>query len=94
MRISLVPLLGLSLAAPVVLAQEPPPPQPAQILRVAGAAAQPPQSQEDLVKLRDEKLAKEWLKKAHWLTDYDEARDVSRGKKKPILAYFTRSYSG
>jgi hypothetical protein len=92
MRSPIVPLLGLALAAPVAPSQEPAPPQPAQVLRIAGAAAQP-QSQEDLIKLRDEKLAKAWLKKAHWLTDYDEARDMARGKKRPMLAYFTRSYS-
>jgi hypothetical protein len=59
------------------------------------AAAQKPQDadQEKLVALRDEKLAKPFLKKATWLTDYDAALEAAKTSKKPIFAYFTRSYA-
>ncbi len=42
---------------------------------------------------RDAKLAEDWLQNADWLTDYDQAREVSAETGKPIFAYFTRSYA-
>ena len=50
--------------------------------------------QEDSLEARrDEKLRKPFLKKAAWITDYDQALAESLKQKKPIFAYFTRSYS-
>jgi hypothetical protein len=53
----------------------------------------PPPSQEDLVAKRAEKLAKDFLKKADWITDYDQARAAAKKSDKLIFAYFTRSYA-
>jgi hypothetical protein len=50
-------------------------------------------SQEQLVELRKEKLAKEVFKKAPWVVDYDAARQEAKKTGKPIFAYFTRSYA-
>ncbi len=50
-------------------------------------------SQEELIELRDKKLASEWLQNADWITDYDKARAAAKESKKIIFAYFTRSYS-
>lgn len=58
------------------------------------AAQQPQKSQEDFIKLRDEKLAKEVFQKAPWGFDYDAARKQAKAEGKLILAYFTRSYAG
>ena len=64
----------------------------ALLLAVAGRAwAQ--QSQEELVKKRDAKLAEEWLKGGGWITDYDTVREEAKKSGKLIFAYFTRSYS-
>lgn len=45
----------------------------------------------------EEKLAKKlespFLKKAAWVLDYDAARAKAKAEKKPIFAYFTRSYA-
>ncbi|HYC77814.1 MAG TPA: hypothetical protein VEI02_09320 [Planctomycetota bacterium] len=63
-------------------------------LGAAGLApAQQSKSQEELVKLRDEKLQKEFLKKADWTTDYDAAKARAMKEGKLIFAYFTRSYA-
>lgn len=50
-------------------------------------------AQSDLEKKLEEKLASEFLTKAPWITDYDQARAVAREKKLPIFAYFSRSYA-
>ncbi len=50
-------------------------------------------SQEELVALREKKLASEFLQKAKWMTDYDKARAEAKTSKKVIFAYFTRSYA-
>ena len=50
-------------------------------------------SQEQLIKQRDEKLAKEVFTKAPWVADYDKAREQAKRENKLIFAYFTRSYS-
>ena len=57
------------------------------------AQNQPP-SQEQLVKLRTEKLAKEVFKKADWVMDYDKARAEAKKSGKLLFTYFTRSYAG
>ncbi len=57
------------------------------------AAQRQQPSQEDLVKLREEKLAKEVFKLAPWSFDYDAARKQAKAEGKLIFAYFTRSYA-
>jgi hypothetical protein len=60
----------------------------------AGLPAQAPvKSQEELIKLRTEKLAKEVFKKADWVTDFDKARAQAKQSGKLLFTYFTRSYS-
>jgi len=49
-------------------------------------------AQSDEEKL-EKKLAGEWLKKANWITDFDQAREEAKKSKKTIFAYFTRSYA-
>lgn len=62
-------------------------------LTAQGQTPPPPPSQEQLQKLRQEKLAKEVFTKANWITDYDKVRSEAKATSKPIFAYFTRSYS-
>ena len=50
-------------------------------------------SQEELAKMRDEKLAHEVFQKANWIFDFDEARAEAKKSNKLIFAYFTRSYA-
>ncbi len=50
-------------------------------------------SQEELTKLRAEKLAKPVFEKAPWLTDYDKAREQAKKENKLLFTYFTRSYA-
>ena len=73
---------------------------PVALLLVAGLASAAPSTplragvgQETMEEKRDRKLKLPFLKKAAWLTDYDEA--LAEGKKsgKLLFAYFTRSYS-
>lgn len=42
---------------------------------------------------RDEKLKKPFLTKSAWITDYEQALAESKKQKKPIFAFFTRSYA-
>ncbi len=48
---------------------------------------------QDMAANLEEKLAKEFVTNANWTTDYDAARDTAKKTKKPIFAYFTRSYT-
>ena len=41
----------------------------------------------------EKKMAKEFLKNAAWVTDYDKAKEQAAKDGKLIFAYFTRSYS-
>lgn len=50
-------------------------------------------SQEELIQLRDEKLAKPVFKLADWNTDYDAVRAEAKKSGKLVFAYFTRSYA-
>jgi len=50
-------------------------------------------TQEELTKLRTEKLAKPVFTKAAWLTDYDKARAKAKQENKLLFTYFTRSYA-
>ena len=49
-------------------------------------------SQEEYKLRRAEKLAKDFLKKADWLLDYDEARAEAERQGKWIFTYFTRTF--
>ena len=62
-------------------------------LALLGAAPLHAQTQEELVRRRDEKLAEEWLTKAPWTTAYADALERARATGKPIFAYFSRSYA-
>jgi len=44
---------------------------------------------QDPQELYEQKLKSEFLSRADWLTDYDEARERARGEKRLIFAYFT-----
>ena len=57
------------------------------------AQNRPQATQEELTKLRTEKLAKPVFKKAAWLTDYDKARAQAKQANKLLFTYFTRSYA-
>lgn len=73
-------------------AQKPAPSK--QAARLASGGAPQGKSQEALIKLREEKLAKEVFKKAPWMFDYDKARETAKKEGKLIFTYFTRSYAG
>ena len=59
----------------------------------ASLLAQQQKSQEELIQMRDEKLAKPVFKLANWNTDYDAVREEAKKSNKLIFAYFTRSYA-
>ncbi|TAH38218.1 MAG: hypothetical protein EYC70_06240 [Planctomycetota bacterium] len=63
------------------------------IAGVALAGGARAQDQADLVKKRDEKLAKPFVAHGGWITDYDQAREQAQKEGKPIFVYFTRSYA-
>ena len=71
--------------------------QPAlPILPMPARAAGSPQdktSQEELIKLRDEKLARPVFKKADRSFDYDAVRARAKQEGKLIFTYFSRSYA-
>ena len=48
---------------------------------------------EELMAKREQKLQSEFLRKADWIIDYDQARAEAKRQEKLIFAYFTRSYS-
>lgn len=80
---SFVLTLATTLLLPASLLAQQPTPRP--------APAQP--SQEELIKKRDDKLAKPVFKLAPWNHDYDAVRDEAKKSGKLIFAYFTRSYA-
>lgn len=49
-------------------------------------------SQEEYKARRAEKLAKDFLKKADWHLDYDEARAEAQKQGKWIFTYFSRTF--
>ncbi|MCY2958403.1 MAG: thioredoxin family protein [Planctomycetota bacterium] len=59
--------------------------------QVSGVAPLPPQ--ETLIKMRDDMKALPVFTKCAWTFDYEAARASAKLLGKPILAYFTRSYS-
>jgi hypothetical protein len=62
-------------------------------LLIAAAPMALGQTQDELRAQREAKLSSEWIHKADWITDYDQARAASRESGKPIFAYFSRSYA-
>jgi hypothetical protein len=50
------------------------------------------QSQEELSRKLEAKLAESWFTDYGWLSDYDKAREQAKESGKLILTYFTRSY--
>jgi hypothetical protein len=64
----------------------------AALTLVTPTAAQE-KSQEDLARLRAEKLAKPVFENAVWYKDYDHAREEAKDSGKVLLVYFTRSYA-
>jgi hypothetical protein len=60
---------------------------------LTAAPAQQPQTQEELSRLRADKLAKEVFHKHSWLTDLTRAQAEAKETGKPIFAYLTRSYA-
>lgn len=65
--------------------------QPAAKIRPAPAVQG--KSQEELRRLRAEKLADPVFDGAGWITDYDEARRRAAETGRFVLVYFTRSYA-
>lgn len=55
--------------------------------------AAPGFAQGDLEAKLEQKLAKDFVKNAAWVTDYDAAKAQAKESGKLIFAYFTRSYS-
>ncbi len=51
------------------------------------------QDQEAMKANYEAKLAKDFVKNATWITDYDKALETAKARNKPIFAYFTRSYA-
>jgi hypothetical protein len=82
-------LAGAALLAGVApaLAQEAPPAAPP----VAKAPEDPQQAA--LRKKYEDKIAEAWFKDGGWTDDFDAARARARAEKKPIVGYFSRSYS-
>ena len=88
-------VLPVLVAIAAATAQEPAKPavpgQPAARLTPAPQGQE--KSQEELVKMRDEKLALPVFDKADWTFDYDKARERAKKEGKLIFTYFSRSYS-
>lgn len=59
----------------------------------AGPLLAGPESQEQMVKQRDEKLSHDWVKKFPWVTDYAKAKEEAKKSGNAIFAYFSRSYA-
>lgn len=47
------------------------------------------QTQEELIRRRDRKLAEAWVRDRGFITDYDAARQEARKSGRLIFAYFT-----
>lgn len=58
------------------------------LLALAAAAAAG-----DLEDRLEEKLSKEFVRNAVWMTDYDQVKAKAKESGKPIFAYFSRSYA-
>ena len=94
LALAVLPLAGMPSA---VCAQEPAKPAPAKSvepgkIQPAKAPVKQP-TQEELIQLRDAKLALPVFQKAAWSFDYDKARADAAASGKLIFAYFSRSYA-
>jgi hypothetical protein len=65
----------------------------ALLTMLLAAAPATAQDQDDLIEKKKAKLAEAWVMNADWILDYDEAKAEAAKTKKPIFAYFTRSYA-
>jgi tryptophan 2,3-dioxygenase len=63
------------------------------VIGLALAAPAAAQDQEQMQKDFDDKMAKEFVSNAAWVTDYDEAQKMAEEQGKVIFVYFTRSYA-
>lgn len=63
------------------------------VIGLALAAPAAAQDQEQMQKNFDDKMAKEFVSNAAWVTDYDEAKKMAKEQGKVIFVYFTRSYA-
>jgi type IV secretory pathway TraG/TraD family ATPase VirD4 len=63
------------------------------VIGLALAAPAAAQDQEQMQKNFDDKMAKEFISNAAWVTDYDEAQKMAKEQGKVIFVYFTRSYA-
>jgi len=66
------------------------------LLPLLAAFSSPAAAQRSQAELKDnlqKKLAKAWVKKVNWITDYDKALAEAKKSGKLIFAYFTRSYA-
>ena len=63
------------------------------VIGLALAAPAAAQDQEQMQKNFDDKMAKEFVSNAAWVTDYDEAQKMAKDQGKVIFVYFTRSYA-
>ena len=65
----------------------------AWVLSATAVAASAQSSQEELKAKYEAKIAEDWYTSAGWISDYDAALAKSKETGKPIVAYFSRSYS-
>ena len=93
MKIGCPSVLVVPLLLAMVPAQETPKSQPQKAMAIQPAPAPKAQTQEELVKLRDTKLAKDVFHQHAWLTDLAQAQAKAKESGKTIFAYITRSYA-
>jgi len=65
----------------------------ALLVACVASAAAAQDGQEQLRKKYEAKLEESWFADYGWIADYDEALAAAKESGKPILAYFSRSYS-
>ncbi|MFO1050752.1 MAG: hypothetical protein U1F36_00890 [Planctomycetota bacterium] len=87
-------LCGMLAAQEGTTKPAPAPTQPAAAARLIAAPQQQGEpTQAELQKKYDEKLAKPFVEKSKWTTDYDAARARAKEEHKLLFTYFTRSYA-
>ena len=62
-------------------------------LLMPASAQRQQKSPEELRKQYEEKISKDWFKSASWSLDLEDSLARATKEGKPVLAYFTRSYS-
>ena len=50
-------------------------------------------AQDTMEEKLEAKMAKEFIKSAAWVTDYDKALEQAKAENKLVFGYFTRSYA-